>query len=756
MTLFRKLAARAFLGPSPILFTAIFVVSCGQNPSEVRFQPLTQVPQELITENVQIESTLSQDLAFLRKDNGRRGLIKRFLLAKPQFKQLKSGALLPEVAESKILSQQGRPRVLLLSQTFQIPVKSQAKLVLANPEVEISESNVPLAKSEKLLVWGKKTVELTHEELENYYPGKFFEAHQVGRQLKVTLYPIQVERKSGKIILLTGGHWKLEVAEEKSGIDQPGVAPAVIITSEKLLEKAKELQKFHREALNVLSDIVTVEAISEKEAPVDLEQLPKGYKNSEGFRKKVKAYDPEKGTGYNFELARKIIQFLRSRSEQSSQLKYVVLLGNSEIVPPSYYFSLKSDDENASGVTDQCYSAGKLCLEPKLAVGRLPFREPSEVDRYLDKAKRWFKLRGTENAELSLYGGKAFKSSPVYIGELGTLQTLETKHADWNRVSKHFQTDGQFSRKQVLELVSGQDNSSLVYFLDHGTGNRWFSGDEYVSSREILDLSPNEKSAPPLMVSVACVNAAFDEDLLMDDTLTHQSSSGDVSIGTALVKSSQGAIAYLGGARDGLGSPEYEVDEQGNVQVLGTSYGLQMLDGFVEQSRTHRGERIGDGLLGALRAYAFENGNDMKSDANQWTYFITELLGDPLLPLPEVRERAQAHPSAELAFKEFDNSTGFPRLVLSPVARENMSLPVLSSESAVTAKVFALQLDENGFNGEKLIKTVDLSTGENSIVLDSEKDLSPGQQYVIRLINRDGIPREKHVVFSTRESLDKE
>jgi|LakMenEpi03Aug12_release.lakeMendotaPanAssembly.Ray.scaffolds.fasta_scaffold66228_2 hypothetical protein len=732
------------------IFSIILLASCGQNQGEVRFKPLTQLPKELITEGVEFNGGSLEDLRPLRR-NYRKGLLKRFKLDKPQFKRLKSGKLLPQVGEAATLSQMGRPRVPLLRHTFQVPPGSQARVVLENPEVEISDTKVNLAHSEKPLVWGKRPMTFADVESGKYYPGKLFEAHQSQNEVHVTLYPVQVEKASGKVVVLSAGQWKLEVTSSKEKEESSEIAPALIITSEKFKESAKELQKFHQENLGVKSDIQTVEEIDETETPVDLSELPDGYKNPAAFKGVVKAYKAEKGTGYNFELSRKIIHFLKSRSEQSSQFKYVILLGNSEVVPPSYYFSMKEAEfGNASGVTDQCYSAGKMCLEPKLAVGRLPFQNEEEVNQYLKKVKRWFELRNNSENELSLYGGRAFQSSPVYIGELGTLQTLAVKEADWGNVGKHFQTDKKFSRSEVLSLISGEDKSALVYYLDHGTGNRWYSGEEYITSRDVMEVSANPTVAPPIMVSVACINAAFDEALLLDDTLTKQEHSGYVSVGTALLKSSQGAIAYLGGARDGLGSPEYEVDDQGNVEVLGTTYGLQMFDGFIEKHRAQRGGRIGDRLLGTLHAYAFENGNDMKTAPNRWTYLITELLGDPLLPLPEKTERARALAPAESAFKEFETTGGVPKLFLGE--KLSLDLPVLSTEARVEAKVFELKLGEEGFTGERLVKTVELSQGENPISLKVESDLNPGQQYVVRLINKEGVPREKHVVFTTSHS----
>ncbi|MFM8270249.1 MAG: C25 family cysteine peptidase, partial [Pseudomonadota bacterium] len=579
-----------------------------------------------------------------------------------------------------------------------------------------------------------------------YFPGKLFESHQIGNTVYVSVFPMQVETKTGKVLSLVQGNWALRL--EKARETRPVIShkPALIVTSEKLLEGAKELQQFHKSSLKVESEIVTVETISQKADPIDEKELPEGFKNPEDFDGNVK--------GYGFLKAKKIISFLRKRASEDSQFKYVVLLGNSELVPPSYYFSDKTSfGEKTTGVTDQCYGAGKLCLEPRLAVGRLPFDSNEQVAAYLEKARKWHKNQEKAENELALYGGKAFKSSRLYIGELGTLVTLNQESADWKGTLKHFQTEGNFSKADIKKLVTGDEKASLVYYLDHGMGNRWYAGDDFVSSKDILDTVPREDSLPPVVVSVACINAAFDEALLIDDTLSEKDQWGTVSVGTALLKSKAGAIAYLGGARDGLGSPETEIDENGNVEVLGTTHGLQFFDGFVENYRESDGKRMGDVLVESLQEYSQTKGNNMDEFSHRWTYWISELLGDPLLPVKRQSKGQPGYKIAKSDFQHFDNSTGFPRLLLEPKKELPREFPISKEAGAVTAKVFEILASDEGFSGEKLIKTVNLTESlSDSIPIELDSDVAPGKQYMIKLENKEGIPRERHIVFSTTEA----
>jgi hypothetical protein len=79
--------------------------------------------------------------------------------------------------------------------------------------------------------------------------------------------------------------------------------------------------------------------------------------------------------------------------------------------------------------------------------------------------------------------------------------------------------------------------------------------------------------------------------------------------------------------------------------------------------------------------------------------------------------------------------------------------PVSKAEGPVTAKVFELVLSEDGFSGEKLIKTESLTENRSaSISLDPETELAPGKEYMIKLVNDEGAPRERHIVFSMAEA----
>jgi len=731
--------------------SVLLIISCGQNrqPSKLAFKALSSAEYDLARKVFQRD----QDKLPQTKSRAR---TQPFRLGKLGFKPLKTGKFLPQIANAKVVSARGLPRIPMLSYVFKVPRGKKAHLSLEKPQFEISEEKIELAEASKPLVWGKKRIEFGVPEVGEYFPGKLFESHQIENQVYVSVFPMQVETKTGKVLSLVQGEWTLELEKAEPRKTTVSHQPALIVTKEKLLVGAKELQRFHQEVLKTDSEIVTVESIMKETSPIDEKELPDGYKTPEDFDGVVKKFNPEDGSGYDFVTAKKIISFLRKRSEEDPRFRYVILLGNSELIPPSYYFLDKSRREekmDEKGVTDQCYGAGKQCLEPRLAVGRLPFSSNAQVAQYLEKVKKWQRNQKEVQNELALYGGKAFKNSPFYIGELGTLVTVNKDSADWRGTAKHFQTEASFSKSDVRKLITGDEKASLVYYLDHGLGNRWFLGDEFVSSYDIQNAEPREDSLPPLVVSVACINAAFDESLPLDDTLSDIAQWGPVSIGTALLRSKAGAVAYLGGARSGLGSVETEVDESGNVEVLGTTHGLQLFDGFVENYRSSNGKKIGDVLIETLQKFSQTQGNDMTDFSHRWTYWITELLGDPLLPVQRDSKGDPGYSVAKSEFSHFDNSTGFPRLAVEKRDETPNQFPISKAEGPVRAKVFELVLSEDGFSGEKLIKTESLKGSRAaSIAIDPNRELAPGKEYMIKLINEEGAPRERHIVFSTTET----
>jgi Peptidase family C25 len=702
-----------------------------------------EVPQELQGSNPKLQLTKPAQVV-------------PFSLGEVQFRELKNGGYELFVEESRPLVVSGQPKVPQILRVLKLEKGQEAQVRLSHVVLEETISSVPLAKAPQAFVWGHgDELNFRSPSLGRYFPGKLVQSYQHGGALYVSLFPLQVDLLTGKILKMTSANIEVLVTSEGRfsaiGVRTARVGPpateASLIVVPSQLGKAAELLKSYHEQLGVKTQVVTVEEIDKLQTPIAEEDLPNGYKQKEYRDDYVKPYQAVKKTGYHYELARKISQYLQSRMGEGSSLKYVTLLGNSDLVPPSYYFSYSSTIGKNFTPTDACYGAIKKCGEPKVAVGRLPFTQESEVKSYIDKVEVWRSFAANSSQELSLLGGKAFPRSNIYVGELGTLNAIQNNKLDWRGVKKKFKTQKNYSKAIMMDIVRGQAETPFSYHLDHGGGNRWFAETESISTKEVEEVSSDKPITPTLMVSISCTNAAFDESLTKESVLG-EDSDGLTSVGTQLVRSRTGTVAYLGSARPAMGMPIYQIDEFGNLELTGSNYGLQILEGFFQKYGFARRGRLGDFSLKALQAFVFENGNDMKIDDNAWSYFITELLGDPVIPLPDRKGREDNFELGKSLLK-LDNSTGFGFPVLHSKKTPVDSFP-LSIAQSVEASLYRVIKDEDSsrYTGEELVTSQKINPDQNpKFELGSQNKLTSGD-YFMRIENTVGVPRERQLYFS--------
>lgn len=673
-----------------------------------------------------------------------------FKLGQLQFKSLKGGSIELQIPGGRPLALSGMPKVPQVSRVFKVDAERIADAHLENVVLEETAISVPVPKVGDAYVWDLKSrLTFRSNNQERYFPGKLIQSYQNKESLFVNVFPIQVDLLTGKVLKVTSADIKVSYTEPDRfaslALKDLIATPSVIITSSNLQKAAEVLKKYHEDKLGVKTTIVTVEEIDKNEEPISDESLPPGYKDPEQRDNFVKPFNSEKKTGYNYELAKKISNYLQSRMEEPSALRYVTILGKSEVVPPSYYYAYSTDVGRNFTPTDACYGAIKKCLEPKVSVGRLPLSNEAEVNSYIGKVDAWMTFASESSEELTLFGGKAFPTSNVYVGELSALNTIQDMKLDWKGVIKNFKTQKNYSKEKMLALLRGEAQTPFSYHVDHGQGNELFVDKDSISSNDISALVPSDKFRPALMVSISCSNGAFDESLT-NESIYSDNFKGELSIGTNLVKSKAGVVAYLGSARPATGMPIYQIDEFGNLELTGSNYGLQILEAFYQKYGVLRQGRLGDFSLKALQAFVFENGNNLETDQNSWSYFITELLGDPVIPLPNRSKHEEGFALGKSAFK-LDNSAGFgfPILHLKDFSGDNFPLSLAQSVDASLFKVFE---DENDrYTGEELITSQKIDPSENpQFSLGSKQKLTEGS-YFLRLENTAGVPRERQIYF---------
>jgi hypothetical protein len=631
---------------------------------------------------------------------------------------------------------------------FEYPITASGTVLVRATARAMAKSMgpVPLARVGETLFWSSDPSFRFKEPggSDRFFPGKLAEVVTQGEKAWVRVFPLQWDRSSGEVLRIGDIEFEL-YSKPNDSVNSSSVPPvpmlSVIVVREAKADLAKALQDYHRSEYAVLSEIVTVEAIEQNEKELPESDLPDGYKDRLLGDDAVEPYDPATKQGYDYSLARKIAAYFQRRlSSTNSQLKYITLVGDALAIPPSYYFSIRSSFGAKFGVTDQCYAAVHQCLEPRASVGRLPFHSLGQVRNYLSKVTRWRKQAPQAKSDLALYGGKPFQG-PFYIGELGSLRALEGK-ADWRGVQKYFRTKNNYSRSAILSLVSGAKESSFAMSMDHGTGNRWHVENEVVSSNEILRASSAGDAINPVVLSIACSNAAFDETLSRDEIFA-EPNAGNVSVGVAMLQSKAGAVAYFGSSRPAMGSPIFEVDSRGNLESIDSNHGLKLFETALEQYRTAGGGRIGDGVRLALTKYALDPGSSLAKDRFRWTYFNAAFLGDPVMVLPK---RATTERAFEMAVAMDEIEEGFSHLFPS------LFLPSSGSASlrfgAATAVEATLFRQENF--GSRLLETVVESGSFPGGVSDfAFSEETVGSSYFLRLENTVGVPVERQVWFRT-------
>ncbi len=666
----------------------------------------------------------------------------------PDFRMGAGGAGHISFGEAEFFAAEGMPQLPVVVRKYALPPGMEPIVSLSKVSVERSEPVPQISLGEAPYTWGPQPMQFVAPARGRYYPGKFFESKVVGSELWVSFYPVQYDRESKELVTIRGCDFALDFVTKRHVFYVPSEKgpESLIVTTKALAEGAEKLKLFHRDSLGVDAEVLLVESLA-KEAPVAETELPDGYKDKENTEG-ILPYDAATGAGYHYDLSRRLIGYLWKQFAAGKKLRYVTILGDATIVPPSYYFSIRGAFGPNWGVTDACYGADGKCLAPKVAVGRLPYTTNSEVDNHLTKIRTWLQSGEEPGPELALYGGKAFRGY-AYIGELGALRVLSDKTLNWNGVEKYFRTNGSFTKAQTMRLVSGPQRAKVVYYLDHGRGNEWYVEREFVSSAEVKAAKPARDRINPFLVTIACTNGAFDR-ALVDGSAFGPSSSGDESVGMALLKSQAGAVGFLGSARPALGNPLYQLDPSGNLVLTGSTYGLQLMDTFLRSYHTETEGRAGDLVLKALQKYVAGAGNNLSDESHLWTVLNQELLGDPVVPMLPRRKFSRGGPGARLGtvFPRPAPPTGFPYFNLaedvSPVFPLN-----LDAGEGVKATLFKV---DRARDQEKVIATKTFGPGIATWKYEPDAETASGV-YLLKLENTKGVPVERQAWFGASQPV---
>ncbi len=442
------------------------------------------------------------------------------------------------------------------------------------------------------------------------FPGTAL-SYNVGEDSKLTkvfvkIYPIQYMPKSGKPFLLADGLIKLyyTIEEESPNLSISGCSDNIniIITPPSLYDPASQLKELH-DGEGTLTGIVNTTWIYDNYEEADDPPCP-GYGNST-------YHAGDEICNYNYSLAKRILAYLNDTANHPN-LQYVTLLGNARLVPPSYYYEYYS----TWVPTDFFYSSPDYDLVPNYKVGRLPVNNSEEASHVVNKIMDW-DASSDLFGNITVAGGKPFSTS-YDIGEMIVIDSINQGLFRGITPRKCFRTELSFDRLNLTKSLMGE--TGILYHIGHGSGYAWSLEGDPLGVEDLMDLSQSNTS--PIVVSISCVNGAFDTNLV--------DMGFNVSFGESLLLSDAGGIAYIGGSRGNAGLPIFALDE-GYLNIFKETYMAAMLT-YLFEPFYNGTSTLGDLTFHAVARYV--ESHDFTDPVDSYTFFAFILLGDPALKLP--------------------------------------------------------------------------------------------------------------------------
>jgi peptidase C25-like protein len=401
----------------------------------------------------------------------------------------------------------------------------------------------------------------------------------------------------------------------------------IILHTKEFANVAKDFADFHKKEEGAKSILVAVEGIKAK--PRKFKDVPKqeGYQNKKPENFEIKNYD--------YELALKIVDYLRDYGSKN-KLDSVMLLGNSLMIPPSYFFynDYERDLHAPQNIIDYTswigsdifYGASDFSTNYKWSVGRVSVDNVKQASDYLNKLKKYKQqIKGQDNT--FMFAGANVVHDIRYMGEMYRL-AMQNKKVLPQATKDYSESDGLFVKQSFLKGMV-EDSANNVMFFSHGMGDGIVMADgNNVSVNDIL--SQPEAKQLKVVFSPSCLNAGIDYNQVpLPFDLTDK-----VSIGEAIMRSNF-AIAYLGSTRLALAAVKFASTDSvnGKIEVTQVKY---MPDLLLELLVAHRNgaTRLGDAFKQAHDFYMKEKA-DHESAGFRAMYAAYALIGDPVITMPK-------------------------------------------------------------------------------------------------------------------------
>ncbi len=391
-------------------------------------------------------------------------------------------------------------------------------------------------------------------------------------------------------------------------------AANIIITDPAFSAAADSLKNLHETMEDVPTEVVTTDWINTNYSAADDPTTP-GYA--------TESSNPL-NSHYNYELAKKIVAYLRD-SMAHPNLTSITLLGDAEYIPPSYYFHIQVEDRPdpfADWIgSDLFYSSPDYDMVMNFGLGRLPATSLDEALLMFTKIKNWkTNLNATWFDNVQLVGGAAF-ATKLLFGEAITLDPVNKGYFQGMNIGKNYLTRGNLNSGHVLPYFS-DENTGIFYHVGHGSIGMMEVGQDYVSSFDFTGLPAKEKY--PIVVSIGCLCGSYDTELFESISIEFP------CIAESVLLSQAGGIAYFGGVRYNYGGFDADFQDNGTMSIVRVTEMAAMFNGVF---KSWSEGTLSFGTLASNARDRYVNQTGLSDSVDKLTLYEFLFFGDPALTL---------------------------------------------------------------------------------------------------------------------------
>ncbi len=449
--------------------------------------------------------------------------------------------------------------------------------------------------------------------------------------ISVHLYPAQWNPVSHKVYYLTQGTLAVSGSPAQPAHHQTNglrtAAQNIYICPPDWTPVVDSMAAYHT-AQGITTDVVTTSWISANYTAAE-DPSNNGYANQN---------NPDI-QNYDYTLAKQIVAYLRD-DQAHPNLESITICGTGAEVPPSYYFMYYSGYDGWIP-SDQFYASPDYDWVDDFSVNRISLYSIQELSAYFHKCTTWSNtLSGYWTQTATVSGGMPF-DTPYFIGEMIDNQVVCDDLLDEMTIEKYQRHNDLFSSIPMTNHMKN-DDYLLHLHICHGSGNAiYFDNDTSISASDMMNFPQKERL--PLMLSVACDNAAFDTQLY--------NAGFSRSFAEGMLASAGAGIGYIGGSRSNGGLPEYYLTN-GNLVYTGHTDTYSLLYFFLEGYRT-----LPSPTMSQLTAYAKDRFRETRplTSNNQAAYVRFAALVDGALILPDAPDQ---NPTSTPPAITLDNATG--------------------------------------------------------------------------------------------------